>query len=322
MRVLELFKGTGSISKYFSQYDFIEVISLDIEKKYNPTICEDIMNWDYTIYPRDYFDLITMSPVCLYWSNLRNSWIGRKCKSIHPTEIITKELIWEDIKNKGFPMVYKCFEIVDYFSGNPNLKWTLENPKGSKMWKHIEEEYSHRFPYYKYIFSYCKYHTEEEPFEYEKPTTFITNYEGVEPKRCKKDCENIITIYTNKGDKHPSGREIKSQTRTLHKKQIGLDKNKNHTVIQKRRKQQLGNLKYQKEKDNQLKEIIQKVHKTRMGTSKTVIDNGKIVRVNSKELREKYRHAKNISDVGGGTNRDMRYRIPQGLIHDLMKPLM
>jgi len=59
-----------------------------------------------------------------------------------------------------------------------------------------------------------------------------------------------------------------------------------------------------------------------MGTSKTVIDNGKVVRVNTKELREKYKHAKNISDVGGGTNRDMRYRIPQGLIHDLMKPLM
>ena len=49
MKVLELFKGTGSITKYYENTD-IEVISLDILQKYNPTICTDIMTWDYKVY--------------------------------------------------------------------------------------------------------------------------------------------------------------------------------------------------------------------------------------------------------------------------------
>jgi len=265
MRVLELFKGTGSIGKALKKYKDVEVISLDIDKKYNPTICEDILTWDYTIYPNNYFDLITLSPVCQWWSPLRNSWIGRKCKTIHPTDIITKELIMENIKENGHPQIYKCFEIIDYFSGNPNLKWWMENPRRSKLWKHLEEEYKHRFPYYINNFSYCKYSTEEDKYEYEKPTTFITNYDGVDALTCQKDCSNIIIVYTKEGDKHPSGNPIKSKTRTLHKRQIGMDKNKDH----------------------------------------------------------QYKDKPNINEkMGGGTNKDMRYRIPQGLIHALLKPII
>ena len=44
MKVLELFKGTGSITNYYSNSD-VEVISLDILEKYNPTICSDIMTY-------------------------------------------------------------------------------------------------------------------------------------------------------------------------------------------------------------------------------------------------------------------------------------
>ena len=72
-----------------------------------------------------------------------------------------------------------------------------------------------------------------------------------------------------------------------------------------------------------------------MGTSKTIItQDGTIVRVNSKELREKYKdypniqqkeiHAKTLGSwgkkgtkqvgVGGGTNRNDRYRIPPLII--------
>ena len=47
MKILELFKGTGSITNHFEDMDNVEVISLDILKKYNPTICCDIMDFDY-----------------------------------------------------------------------------------------------------------------------------------------------------------------------------------------------------------------------------------------------------------------------------------
>jgi len=70
----------------------------------------------------------------------------------------------------------------------------------------------------------------------------------------------------------------------------------------------------------------QKLHKERMGTSKTIIDNGVIIRCNTKLLREKYKNYSNIQikhnkdvslSVGGGTNRLERYRIPEKLITEL-----
>tara|TARA_R110002096_G_scaffold193398_1_gene375080 strand:- start:2536 stop:2835 length:300 start_codon:yes stop_codon:yes gene_type:complete len=90
----------------------------------------------------------------------------------------------------------------------------------------------------------------------------------------------------------------------------------------------------------------QKIHKERMGTSKTIMDGDKIVRVNTAELREKYKdypnmmvkkqHRLNVSKdvhtvgekktkhkldvsitVGGGTNKLDRYRVPEDLIYSL-----
>lgn len=43
MILLELFSGTQSVGKVFKEKGW-EVISLDIMKKYNPTITTDILN--------------------------------------------------------------------------------------------------------------------------------------------------------------------------------------------------------------------------------------------------------------------------------------
>ena len=261
---LELFSGTHSFGKISKKYNY-EVISLDRDLKgkcpfsdYDNSknhIQEDIMTWDYKNYPIQNFELITASPVCLWWSSLRNSWIGRKCKSIHPTEIITKELIEKDIEKYGKPMVDKVIEIIEYFK--PKY-WIIENPQTGKMKNYISCQYP-KYDIYN-DFSYCKF----SDWGYEKKTRFWNNIKGLENKLCKKDCENIISFNN------------------------------------------------------------QKIHKERMGNShKTIIDNGKIIRVNTKELREKYKDYENIKIVESkqkkynickGTKKLERYRIPEKLI--------
>jgi len=296
MKALCLFEGIGSSKKVLESLGF-DVVCVEIEEKYNPTIVSDIMKWNYK---KDYnpneFDIITASPVCLYWSKLRNTWIGRKCKKIHPTDVITKDHILNDINKYGKPMVDRTLEIIDYFK--PTY-WWIENPSSSTMWKYIEQKYSH-LNYKSYTFDYCKY----SDYGYKKPTTFITNYDGVKTMRCKNDCDNIITIPTQLGAKHSGyGTPIKGKTRTLHKSPIGDDK----------------------------KATIKVQHKTVLGNGYEMI-NGKKVLCNTKEKRDELRLHKanfgskkndgvNIKCVGGGSSREERYRIPPLLIEELIKPM-
>tara|TARA_R110002126_G_scaffold18662_4_gene71102 strand:+ start:2175 stop:3119 length:945 start_codon:yes stop_codon:yes gene_type:complete len=306
--VLELFSGTHSWGKELHKK--FNVVSLDRDiggecplksgYKSDTHIQEDILTWDYKVYKPNHFYLITASPVCSMWSNLRNTWIGRKLKE-HGDTIITKEILQQDIDNYGKPMVDKMIEIIEYFK--PKY-YVIENPHSSKMRHYIDEAY----PNYASkcaIASYCKY----SDWGYEKKTRFWTNIPYT-PLICKKDCDNIITIKTQKGAIH-KGKKIliKGTTRTLHKNPIG--------------------------DTNKAVDDDQKIHKERMGTTKTVMVDGQIIRVNTKALREKYKdhvnlqigkkelkknkHNKNMStDVGGGNNRLERYRIPSDLIKEFI----
>ena len=177
MNHLELFSGTHSFGKVSSKLGY-NVISLDRDLDENCPftdyisnnhIQEDIMEWDYKIYPVGYFKLITASPVCLWWSHLRRSWIGRKLKA-HGDKIITAEILDNDIELYGVPMVNKLFEIIDYF--NPDY-YIIENPFNGKMKEYINE----LIPYYD--LHYCMY-----GFDYRKTTRFWTNIELQNINRC------------------------------------------------------------------------------------------------------------------------------------------
>ena len=64
--------------------------------------------------------------------------------------------------------------------------------------------------------------------------------------------------------------------------------------------------------------MIQDKHKARMGTSKTIIDNNKIIRVNTAELRKKYKDFENVNKkLNNETSQLDRYRIPEDLIFSL-----
>jgi len=60
MRLLELFKGTGSIGKAFENW---EIITLDIDPKSDADITADILTWDYSVYSPGYFDVVWEAPL-------------------------------------------------------------------------------------------------------------------------------------------------------------------------------------------------------------------------------------------------------------------
>ena len=250
MNHLELFSGTHSFGKV-SKGKGYTVYSLDRDLGASCPfsdyvsenhIKEDIMTWDYKKIDCNYFQLITASPTCLWWSNARSTWLGRMKKS----KIFTLEDLRKDIDEFGKPMVDKVFEIIEYFRP---AKWIIENPHSSRMKYYIEE----RWPQYNTYndFSYCKF----SDWGYEKKTRFWNNLNKTSCI-CQKDCANII------------------------------------------------------------KNGKQRIHRIRMGASKTVFDDGNIIRVNSKEQREKYRGWENIDNVQ--TSKLQRYRIPENIIDYLI----
>ncbi len=179
-RLLELFSGTHSVGIRAELKNY-EIISLDRDldaksKLYDYIsknhIKEDVMTWDYKVYPPKYFNIITASPVCLWWSAMRRA-------------VCTKTKIEKDLEELGRPMVDKVIEIIKYF--NPDYYW-IENPHTGLMKHYIKEKYPELFEK-KIIVDYCAY---DDNIGYMKRTIFFTNID-IKPKLCRgKDCPNKI----------------------------------------------------------------------------------------------------------------------------------
>ena len=137
MRVLVLCSGTGSVDRAFESIGW-EVVSVDWKKKFRPTICVDLMKWDYkSSYPQDHFSFVWASPQCTMFSVARTSGGPR------------------DIEG-ATALVKRCMEIAEYFG----CAWALENPATGLLKR---QPLMQGVPWCDVC--YCKY-----GYDYKKPT--------------------------------------------------------------------------------------------------------------------------------------------------------
>ena len=172
IKVLELFSGTGSVSKVCDKLGW-ESVSVDMILPADHQV--DIMDFDYKQYPKDYFQVVWGSPPCVNYSKLQDSWLGRKRKG----EIYTKEVQEKEMKHDD-RLVLKVLEIIDYFK--PDM-WFIENPAGSRM---KDRPFMKELP--NYVVDYCMY----SDWGYRKRTRVWTNKKDFTPKLCNKNCGNMI----------------------------------------------------------------------------------------------------------------------------------
>jgi len=155
MNVLDLFCGTKSVKEISDKRDW-KYTGLDIEKKFNPEICVDFLDWDYTTYDKDAFDIIWSSPDCAVFSLASGgTHFGRD--RIPKTDKARKQLL----------IIQKLKEVLDYF----NCPFIIENPRARLKWFITE--------YPKYEVWYCRY-----GFNRAKPTNIWTDLKGFVPRKC------------------------------------------------------------------------------------------------------------------------------------------
>ena len=162
MRLLELFSGTGSIGKAFEEEGW-EVVSLDIDPTSGACIIANFMEWDYTMYPRGYFDGIWASPVCTHYSIART------------TAKTPRDLEGSDA------MVQRVKDVIAYFQPTA---WAFENPASGLL---PRRDVVRGLPF-KDI-SYCMY-----GYPYRKYTRIWTNSQVWKPRPtcCKQNpCDGM-----------------------------------------------------------------------------------------------------------------------------------
>jgi site-specific DNA-cytosine methylase len=164
MRLLELFCGSKSVSKAVGdQFDWI--VNVDINPEYNPTVCVDIVQWDYTIYPPGHFDVVWASPPCEHFSCLNFA---------RPDKVPDIPL--------ADSLVRKTLEIIEYFSPD---RYFIENPQTGGL---KDREYMRGIPFIDV--DYCRF----SDWGYRKRTRIWT---GVDKESVL--CDKATCMYIENG---------------------------------------------------------------------------------------------------------------------------
>jgi len=172
MRILELFSGSGIMSKTFREHGY-ETITLD--ESYNSDIQQDILVLDFN----SFFDIIWASPPCTTFSvaSISTHWKGGKNAYIPKTN-----------KCKiGLKLLEKTISIIAQV--NPKF-WYIENPRGvmrkviNKMFKSYGIE-----DYIRHTVTYCQYGDKRM-----KPTDIWTNNKNWKPRPM---CKNGMSCHVS-----------------------------------------------------------------------------------------------------------------------------
>jgi len=153
MRILELFCGTKSVSKAALACGYASVVSVDVNKRCSPTICVDILDFEYKMYPVGFFHFVWASPPCTEFSRAKTVGVRKIAEA---TRIVEKTL-----------------EIIKYLQP---AYFCIENPVGLLRLQPCMAVYER---YLKTV-SYCRY-----GFQYRKNTNLWTNVE-FDPQKCVK----------------------------------------------------------------------------------------------------------------------------------------
>ncbi len=114
--LLELFSGTGSVGRPWREAGH-RVDSVDLDSRYNPEECEDILEWDYRRLDTQPPDVIWASVPCENYSIART-------RAKTPRNYTLAD-----------SLVAKPIEIIKHFQGlNPDIIWFVENPDSSQLW--------------------------------------------------------------------------------------------------------------------------------------------------------------------------------------------
>ena len=167
MKLLDLYTGTGSVSKIASEMGF-EVVTLDIDSRCKPDLCVDVLDFDYeSAFKKGSFDVVWASPDCRMFSRARQCNIGREVKG----EMFTREGLERDLVEKGLPVLRRTEEIIEYLSPSA---YFIENPATGRMKDYIEQDKK------RFVFDYCMY-----GFPYRKRTHVWSNLD-LEDVLCDK----------------------------------------------------------------------------------------------------------------------------------------
>ena len=184
MLLLELFKGTGSVGDRFKHAGY-DILSVDIEEKFKPDICINILELDYKKLPIP--NVIWASVPCTTYSCISYRWHHRNSKTMKP---ISLQATIDD------KVLIRTIDIIEYFLEiDPGIKYIIENPHGT-MWK---SPYLQRLNYNIALTYYILYDDDRW-----KPTDFINNFHlklkthsnprSLKPKR-KIACMSLLDKY-------------------------------------------------------------------------------------------------------------------------------
>lgn len=188
VKLLELFKGTGSVGKVAKKMGW-QVISLDFDPYYTPDIETDILEWNYRDFQKkdNYVpDFIWASPPCNTFSTLSYQLKERDTKTGEPKSERAKT---------GTQILHRTLEIIQFFKKlNPNLKYVIENPRAMmRLDKRLQKEVPNRD-----TTLYCHY-----GYNWRKPTDFFNNIPNglkLEPSEinCAGDVINVAKVPLDK----------------------------------------------------------------------------------------------------------------------------